>query len=181
MVVVFPETLQAGGRIRQHDKGDHLQKTGVTAPQHREVREMAQAQHGDTVKIHYKGTLADGTVFDSSEGREPLEFVLGSGQVISGFDEAVTGMEQGEKKNVTIPADKAYGPHNAEMVIQAPRSQVPPEINPEVGQQLQMGGPDGQTIIVRVTEVTEEYITLDANPPLAGQDLTFDIELVAIG
>lgn len=142
---------------------------------------MAQAQHGDTVKIHYTGTLEDGTVFDSSEGHEPLEFTLGSGQVIVGFEEAVTGMEAGEKKQVNIPVDKAYGQRNEEMVLQAPRDQVPPDINPEVGQQLQMGGPGGETVIVRVVEVTEEYITLDANPPLAGKDLTFDIELVTIG
>lgn len=142
---------------------------------------MTQAQKGDTVKIHYTGTLRDGTVFDSSVGREPLEFTLGSGQVIVGFDEAVTGMREGEKKQVTIPADKAYGPHDAAMVIQAPRAQVPPEIDPEVGQRLQMSGPNGEVIVVRVTEVTDEYITLDANPPLAGEDLTFEIEMVAIG
>lgn len=142
---------------------------------------MTQAQHGDTVKIHYTGTLDDGTVFDSSEGHDPLEFTLGSGQVIVGFEEAVTGMGSGEKKQVTIPADKAYGQRNEEMVIQAPRDQVPPDIKPEVGQQLQMGGPDGETVIVRVVEITDEHVTLDANPPLAGKDLTFDIELVAIG
>lgn len=142
---------------------------------------MTQAQHGDTVKIHYTGTLDDGTVFDSSEGHDPLEFTLGSGQVIVGFEEAVTGMGSGEKKQVTIPADKAYGQRNEEMVIQAPRDQVPPDIKPEVGQQLQMGGPDGETVIVRVVEITNEHVTLDANPPLAGKDLTFDLELVAIG
>ncbi len=141
---------------------------------------MAQAQQGDTVKIHYTGTLEDGTVFDSSEGRDPLEFTLGSGQVIPGFDEAVTGMDSGEKKQVTIPADKAYGQRNEEMIIQAPRDQVPADINPEVGQQLQMAGPGGETVVVLVTEVTDAHITLDANPPLAGKDLTFDIELVSI-
>jgi len=142
---------------------------------------MTQAQHGDTVRIHYTGTLEDGTVFDSSKGHDPLKFILGSGQVIIGFDEAVTGMKSGEKKQVNIPADKAYGQRNEEMVIQAPRDQVPPDINPEVGQQLQMGGPNGETVVVRVTEITDEHVTLDANPPLAGKDLTFDIELVAIG
>jgi peptidylprolyl isomerase len=139
------------------------------------------AKSGDSVKIHYTGTLEDGTTFDSSAGRDPLEFTLGSGQVIAGFDEAVTGMEAGEKKTVTIPADKAYGQRNEEMVITAPREQVPPEINPEVGQQLQMAGPNNQPIIVQITEVTDEHIVLDANPPLAGKDLTFDIELVSIG
>jgi peptidylprolyl isomerase len=142
---------------------------------------MTAAKSGDSVKIHYTGTLEDGTTFDSSAGRDPLEFTLGSGQVIAGFDEAVTGMEAGEKKTVTIPADKAYGQRNEEMVITAPREQVPPEINPEVGQQLQMAGPNNQPIIVQITEVTDEHIVLDANPPLAGKDLTFDIELVSIG
>ena len=141
---------------------------------------MTAAKTGDSVKIHYTGTLEDGTTFDSSAGRDPLEFTLGGGQVIVGFDEAVTGMEPGEKKNVTIPADKAYGQRNEEMVITAPRDQVPPEINPEVGQQLQMAGPDKQMLVVQVAEVTDEHIILDANPPLAGKDLIFDIELVSI-
>ena len=141
---------------------------------------MTAAKSGDSVKIHYTGTLEDGTTFDSSEGRDPLEFTLGSGQVIVGFEEAVTGMKSGEKKNVTIAADKAYGQRNEEMVITAPRDQVPPDINPEVGQQLQMAGPDNQPIVVRITEVTDENIILDANPPLAGKDLIFDIELMAV-
>jgi len=142
---------------------------------------MAQAKNGDTVNINYTGTLNDGTVFDSSEGRDPLSFTLGSGQVIPGFEEAVMGMEVGESKNVQIPADKAYGPRNEELVIEAPRDQVPPDINPEVGMQLQMGGPDGQVVVVEIIEVTGENIKLDANPPLAGQDLNFAIELVGIG
>jgi peptidylprolyl isomerase len=142
---------------------------------------MSQAKNGDNVKINYKGTLADGTVFDSSEGRDPLAFIIGSGQVIPGFEEAVTGMRVGEKKNVTIPCDKAYGPRNEQMVICAPKSQVPPDLDPQVGQQLQMGGPNGELIMVNVVEVTDEHVKLDANPPLAGKDLTFDIELVAIG
>ena len=141
---------------------------------------MTAAKNGDSVRIHYTGTLEDGTTFDSSEGRDPLEFTLGSGQVIVGFDEAVTGMKTGETKNVTITADKAYGQRNEEMVITAPRDQVPKDINPEVGQQLQMAGPDNQPIVVLITEVTDEHILLDANPPLAGKDLIFDIELVAI-
>jgi peptidylprolyl isomerase len=142
---------------------------------------MTAAKDGDKVKIHYTGTLEDGTTFDSSKGHDPLEFTIGSGQVIVGFDEAVTGMETGEKKTVTIPADKAYGQHNAEMMITAPRDQVPKDIDPEVGQQLQMAGPNNQPIVVRITEVTDEHILLDANPPLAGKDLTFALELVAIG
>jgi peptidylprolyl isomerase len=141
---------------------------------------MTQAKQGDTVKIHYTGTLTDGTVFDSSAGREPLSFTIGSGQVIPGFEEAVMGMTRDEEKNITIPVDKAYGPHNAELVFNVPRSQVPPEINPETGQRLQMQGPHNQPIIVTVTEVTDEYILLDANPPLAGKELNFAIQLVAI-
>jgi peptidylprolyl isomerase len=138
------------------------------------------AKNGDKVKIHYTGTLEDGTTFDSSEGHDPLAFTLGSGEVIVGFEEAVTGMEVGDKKTVTIPAEKAYGQRNEEMVITAPRDQVPADINPEVGQQLQMAGPNNQPIVVKITEVTDEHIILDANPPLAGKDLTFALELVAI-
>ncbi|RUM35340.1 MAG: peptidylprolyl isomerase [Desulfobulbus sp.] len=138
------------------------------------------AKKGDSVKIHYTGTLEDGETFDSSEGHDPLEFTLGSGQVIPGFDEAVIGMEAGDKKTVTIPADKAYGQRNEEMIITAPRDQVPKDINPEVGQKLQMAGPENQPIMVEITEVTDEHITLDANPPLAGKDLTFALELVSI-
>lgn len=141
---------------------------------------MTQAKKGDTVQIHYTGTLEDGTVFDSSEGREPLSFTVGSGQVIPGFEEAVIGMIADEKKNVTIPVDKAYGPRNDELIIEVPRNQVPPDINPEVGQKLQMQGPNNQMIVVEITGLTDEQVTLDANPPLAGKNLVFDIELVAI-
>lgn len=141
---------------------------------------MTQAKDGDTVKIHYTGTLGDGTVFDSSSGRDPLQFTLGSGQVIPGFEEAVLGMSTGESKNVTIPSDKAYGPRNEELVMPVPRDQVPADINPEVGLRLQMSGPGGEPILVVVADVTDEQILLDANPPLAGEDLNFDIELVEI-
>ncbi len=141
---------------------------------------MTVAGNGSTVKIHYTGTLGDGSVFDTSEGREPLEFTLGSGQVIAGFDEAVTGMAVGEKKKVTIPVEKAYGPRNEELVIAAPKQHVPADISPEIGQKLQMGGPNGELIVVTVTDITDTHVVLDANPPLAGQDLTFAIELVAV-
>lgn len=147
---------------------------------HDEENVMTQAKKGDHVKIKYTGTLKDGTVFDTSDGREPLNFILGSGQVIPGFEEAVLGMSQGESKTVTIPVDKAYGPHNEEMVIMAPRAHVPPDIDPQVGQKLELGGPDGELIVVRVVAVTDEHIALDANPPLAGQELNFAIELVEI-
>ena len=142
---------------------------------------MAQAKKGDRVKIHYTGKLTNGTVFDSSAGREPLEFTLGSGQVIAGFDEAVDCMAVGEAKSILIPVDKAYGPRNEQLIMDIPRSQVPPDLDPQVDQQLQMGGPNGEVIVVKVVKVTESAITLDANPPLAGEDLNFDIELVAIG
>lgn len=141
---------------------------------------MDTAKKGDTVKIHYTGTLADGSIFDSSEGRAPLSFRVGSGQVIPGFDEAVMGMRKGNAKTVTIPAVKAYGIRNEDLVISVPRDQVPPEIKPEVGLQLQMGGTNGELVNVEIVEVTEEYVALDANPPLAGKDLTFKIELVDI-
>ena len=141
---------------------------------------MTQAKEGDTVKIHYTGRLQDGTVFDSSSGREPLQFKIGSGQVIIGFDEAVTGMKVSEKKTAHLPCDKAYGDRNPSMVMVVERKHVPAEIEPEVGQRLQVGGTDGQLLVVTIMEVNDENITLDANPPLAGEDLTFDIELVEI-
>jgi len=139
---------------------------------------MTEARRGDNVKVHYTGSLADGTVFDSSEGGEPLGFAVGSGQVIKGFDEAVLGMKVGESKVVDIPVDKAYGQRNEEMVIKAPIEQVPPDLKPELGMRLEMGGANGEILRVVVTKITDSHITLDANPPLAGQDLTFAIELV---
>jgi peptidylprolyl isomerase len=141
---------------------------------------MGQAKPGDTVKIHYTGKLDDGTVFDSSVDREPLEFTLNSGQVIPGFDQAVVGMSPGETKTEKIPMDQAYGPYREEMVVEVSRQQMPPELQPEVGQQLQVQQTDGQTIPVVVAEVTDSTVTLDANHPLAGEDLTFEIQLVEI-
>lgn len=139
---------------------------------------MTQVMRGDNVKVHYTGKLADGTVFDSSANREPLGFAVGSGQVIAGFDEAVMGMEVGESKVVTIPVDKAYGLRNEELVIEVPIEQVPPDLNPEVGLRLEMGGMNGEIMRVVVTKISDTHITLDANPPLAGKDLTFSLELV---
>lgn len=141
---------------------------------------MDQAKKGHAVTIHYTGKLSDGTIFDSSEGREPLPFSIGSGQVIPGFEEAVVGMTIGGKKTVTIPPEKAYGERNEQLVITVPRDQVPPELNPQVGQQLQVMNQEEQPMVVQVVEVTEEKVILDANPPLAGRNLTFDIELVSI-
>ncbi len=141
---------------------------------------MPQAKSGDKVRVHYTGRLDEGTQFDSSSGSDPLEFELGAGQVIPGFENAVTGMNPGDKVTVTIPCDEAYGPHRDEMVLEAPRSEIPSELDPQVGQQLQLQHPSGQAIPVVITEVAEETITLDGNHPLAGQDLTFDLELVEI-
>ncbi len=141
---------------------------------------MAAAKKGDCVKVHYTGTLEDGSTFDSSRSVEPLEFTLGSGQVIAGFDEAVTGMVLGERKNVMIPAGKAYGQRHEEMVINVPRSQFPTHITPELGQQIQLSGPNNQPILVRVVGMDAETVQLDANPPLAGKNLTFDLELVSV-
>jgi peptidylprolyl isomerase len=142
---------------------------------------MAAAQQGDTVKIHYTGSLADGSVFDSSAGHDPLEFKIGSGQVIIGFEEAVLGMCVGDSKHVTIPVEKAYGRHNADLVMKTPREHIPPDMELQVGQRLQMGGVDGELLLVRVIDITAAHVTLDANPPLAGKDLNFQIELVSIG
>lgn len=142
---------------------------------------MSNAKAGDTVKIHYTGTLDDGTQFDSSAGRDPLEFQLGGGQVIPGFDKAVEGMTVGESKTVAIPADEAYGEHHPQMVQEVPRSALPQDLEPEVGMGLSARNPDGSEIQLTVTEVAEETITVDGNHPLAGKALNFDIELVAIG
>lgn len=141
---------------------------------------MAQSKKGDNIQVHYTGTLADGTVFDSSEGKDPLQVKLGAGTVIPGFDEALTGMEVGEKKTVTIPYKKAYGPHNAEMVMQIPITQVPEDMSPEIGDKMEVGGAAGEAMTVIVLDITDDFIVLDANPPLAGQNLTFALELVAI-
>ncbi|MBN2463768.1 MAG: peptidylprolyl isomerase [Dehalococcoidia bacterium] len=140
----------------------------------------AVAKYGDTVQVHYTGKLADGTVFDSSVERGPLEFTVGSGQLIEGFDNAVLGMKVGEKKTVTIPVDEAYGPHRDEQVVEISREKLPSDLTPEVGQQLVMTQSDGTEIVVVITEVSDETITIDANHPLAGKDLTFEIELVKI-
>lgn len=141
---------------------------------------MGQAKPGDTVKIHYTGRLDDGTVFDSSVEGDPLEFTINGGQVIPGFEQAVMGMSLGESKTEKIPMDQAYGPHREEMVIEVSREQMPSDIDPEVGQQLQIQQSNGQIVPVLVTDVTDETVILDANHPLAGEDLTFDIELVEI-
>lgn len=141
---------------------------------------MPEATSGDTVRIHYTGTLADGSTFDSSRERDPLQFTLGSGQVIAGFDAAVDGMSVGEAKTVEIPAEKAYGVHDPNQTQAFPRDKIPPDVPLEIGTQLQLQSPQGQPIPVRVAEVTEDTVVLDGNHPLAGKDLTFEIELVEI-
>ncbi|GAB2773863.1 peptidylprolyl isomerase [Rhabdobacter roseus] len=142
---------------------------------------MKKAQSGDTVQVHYKGTLPDGQLFDSSAGREPLSFQLGSGQVIPGFDEGVTGMEVGDKKTIQIPSENAYGAVNEDLVIHFDRSQIPSDIPLEIGTTLNMHQEgNGQVIQVVVKEVQEAHVILDANHPLAGQDLIFELELVGI-
>ncbi|MFP4668458.1 MAG: FKBP-type peptidyl-prolyl cis-trans isomerase [Desulfosalsimonas sp.] len=141
---------------------------------------MTQAQKGDTVKIHYKGKLDDGSVFDSSEGRDPLEFKIGDGNIIPGVEEAVVGMKPEETKEETIPPENAYGEYREDMVIEVDKSQFPEHIDPEPGQQLELKQSEGQNVVVTVTSVGEEKVTLDANHPLAGKDLTFEITLQEI-
>jgi peptidylprolyl isomerase len=136
---------------------------------------MATATSGDTVHVHYTGKLDDGTVFDSSEGRDPLAFKVGSGQVVPGFDEAVSGMQVGDSKTVRIGPADGYGDHRADLVLEVPSEQLPEGLEPEVGMELGLRGQDGQTMPVRVAAVAEEAITLDANHPLAGKNLTFDV------
>ena len=141
---------------------------------------MSQAKSGDKVRIHYTGKLDDGTQFDSSEGREPLEFELGGGQIIAGFEQAVEGMSVGESKSVRLEPEEAYGPHHEQLVQQVSRDALPDDIDPKEGMALQSSSPDGQVTQLTVTAVTEKSITVDANHPLAGRALSFDIELVEI-
>lgn len=141
---------------------------------------MSQAKKGDKVKVHYHGKLTSGETFDSSSGREPLEFEVGSGSVIKGFDEGVTGMEVGEKKTINIPVDDAYGPRSEDMLVEFPKDRFPNDMEIEQGMQLMMGNGSGQNIPVIVIEIKENSVILDANHPLAGEDLIFDIELVEI-
>jgi peptidylprolyl isomerase len=141
---------------------------------------MTQATAGNKVKIHYTGTLEDGSQFDSSEGREPLEFELGSGQVIPGFDNAVEGMAVGESKSVSIAPEDAYGPRVEQAIQEVPKSALPPDLEPVVGMRLQAQGQGQQTLQLTVTEVGDETITVDGNHPLAGKTLNFKISLVEI-
>lgn len=141
---------------------------------------MPQAQQGDTVTVHYEGRLNDGTVFDSSHGRDPLEFTIGAGDVIPGFEAMVVGMEPGEERTETIVSGEAYGPYLDEMVQEIERFNLPGDIELEVGKQLQVQRPGEPPFVLTIRELSEDTVTLDANHPLAGEDLTFRIELVAI-
>lgn len=141
---------------------------------------MQQAKEGDKVKVHYQGRLRNGETFDSSQGRDPLEFTVGAGQMIKGFDEGVKGMQVGDKKTVEIGADEAYGQRENGNMIEFPKEQFPPGMSPEPGMQLMLSNEQGQQFPVVVAEVKEDSVVLDANHPLAGQDLIFDIEMVDI-
>ncbi|MCB0170189.1 MAG: peptidylprolyl isomerase [Anaerolineae bacterium] len=141
---------------------------------------MTQAQHGDTVKVHYTGKLEDGTQFDTSTSGDPLEFTLGGGQIIPGFEKAILGMTPGDAKTVTIPSQEAYGDHREDMVVVVNKTQFPDHITPQVGQQLEMRQANNQPLNVVITDISGEEVTLDANHPLAGKDLVFDLELVEI-
>ncbi|MBO0346512.1 peptidylprolyl isomerase [Roseibium sp. CAU 1637] len=141
---------------------------------------MAEVKAGDIVHIHYKGTLNDGSIFDSSEGRDPLSFTVGSGQIIPGLDKALPGMQVGDEKTVNIPAEEAYGPVNPAAKQPVPRDQFPDNIPLEVGTQLQVQTQNGQTMPVVIDTVEDDQVVLDANHPLAGKDLTFEFSVVGV-
>lgn len=149
-------------------------------PASNQVRVMSQASNGDTVRIHYTGKLEDGTVFDTSSGGEPIEFTLGEGQVIPGFEEGVKGMEVGESKTIQIPPEKAYGERSSDLLFEVERDKLPSDMDPDVGDQLALQSSDGQNVAVTVSDISESSVTLDANHPLAGHELTFDVELTEI-
>jgi peptidylprolyl isomerase len=141
---------------------------------------MSQAKNGDNVKVHYTGTLEDGTVFDSSVDREPIQFTLGNGQLIKGFEDAVTGMSVGETKTVRISSNEAYGPHRDELILKFNKSDFPPSIEPKEGLVLNLRSQDGKSLMAEIKGISGDTVTLDGNHPLAGKDLTFKIELVEI-
>lgn len=141
---------------------------------------MSQAKKGDTVKVHYTGKLENGETFDSSKDRDPLEFVIGGGNVIPGFEKGVLGMKEGASVNITIPPEEAYGERDEQFVVRVSRNEFPENITPAVGLQLQMTQPNDEPIVVMITDMSDDTITLDANHPLAGQTLFFEVELVEI-
>lgn len=141
---------------------------------------MPKAKKGDKVRVHYTGKLTDGTVFDSSRERDPLEFIIGGGMVIAGFDDGATGLEIGESQTVTIPPERGYGPRHEEMILVIPRDQFPPHLDPHIGDKYQVPDEFGRVSLLTVIDVGEQAVTLDANHELAGKDLIFDIELIEI-
>lgn len=142
---------------------------------------MSQVKQGDTISVHYTGKLTDGTIFDSSYGRAPIKFTLGQGKLIAGFEKAVIGMKAGEKKTANIPFGEAYGPRQENAVVEMERKHLPQNFIPQVGQRLELTQEDNSNVLVTVTNVADQTITVDANHPLAGKDLTFEIEVVTIG
>ena len=142
---------------------------------------MSHLRSGDTVKVHYTARLDDGRVFDSSKERDPLQLTIGEGKPFPGFDEALTEMEPGEERTVTVPADRGFGPHRPELVLAVDRTKFPNHIQPQVGQQLQVRHEEGEVSVVTVADVSDEQVTLDANHPLAGRDLTLELQLVEVG
>jgi peptidylprolyl isomerase len=141
---------------------------------------MGKAKNGDKIRIHYTGKLEDGNVFDNSKERQPLEFIVGDGEVMPGIEKGVIGMEPGDTKTIEIPPEEAFGPKRKELLIEVPKSELPNQITPTLGQRLKMHDPDGDHIELIITDINEETITLDANHPLAGHTLFFDLELVEI-
>lgn len=141
---------------------------------------MSAAKDGDKVKVHYTGSLDDGSEFDSSRQREPIEFTIGGGEILPGVEQAVVGLEPGGTNKVTLPAEDAYGERRDDMIQEIERSVLPQEVEPQVGLQLQAQSPGGQPLLLTITEVGEEKVTVDANHPLAGKDLTFEVELVEV-
>ncbi len=141
---------------------------------------MTQAKKGDSVKISFKGKLSDGTVFADTAGGEPLEFTLGEGRIIPGLETAIEGMDQGQSKSVTIPAEQAYGPRRDELIEKVGKDQFPENLDPQVGQRFEIPQQKGNTMVVSVIDVSDDVVTLDGNHPLAGEELTFDVELVEV-
>jgi peptidylprolyl isomerase len=165
------------GAIACGSGGEQTTPTPVPTPT---AMETEQAKIGDNVKVHYTGRLGNGTVFDSSLGSEPLQFTLGQGEMIQGFEQAITGMSVGEHKTVSIPSAEAYGQYRDDLVVVLDRANLSPDWQPEIGVQYTFTAPDGSLFQATVTEITESTVTIDANHPLAGKDLIFDIELVEI-
>jgi peptidylprolyl isomerase len=141
---------------------------------------MTKVENGNTVKVHYTGKLDNGDVFDSSQNKDPLQFQIGGGQVIKGFEAAILGLGVGEKTTTTIPPEEAYGPYNDKMIMNVEKKQFPENLTLTLNQQLQIPQENGATVIVTVTDIQDDMVTLDGNHPLAGKTLIFDLELVEI-